>query len=105
MIHFSFLPEGLKKTALSCHAKAAYLRERLAESGLKPVYDRPFFHEFVTQASDEAAAQTILKALDQRGILGGLPLGEGKLLWCATEMNTRDEIDRTAEIVKEALKA
>ncbi len=98
-------PEGLKKTALSCHAKAAYLRERLAESGLNPLYDRPFFHEFVTQASDEAAAQKILKALDRQGILGGLPLGEGRLLWCATEMNTRDEIDRTAGIVKEALKA
>ena len=97
-------PEGLKKAAMSCHAKAAYLRERLEESGLRPVHDRPFFHEFVTQAADETAVRGILKALDQQGILGGLPLGQGRLLWCATEMNTREEIDRAAEIVKEALK-
>ncbi|MBR5109855.1 MAG: aminomethyl-transferring glycine dehydrogenase subunit GcvPA [Clostridia bacterium] len=98
-------PEGLRKTALSCHAKAAFLLEQLAESGLKPVHHRPFFHEFVTKAPDEAAAQAVLAALDRQDILGGLPLGEGRLLWCATEMNTREEIERTARIVKEALKA
>lgn len=98
-------PEGLKKTALSCHAKAHYLKDALEKCGLRLVYDRPFFHEFVTQAADEAAAQRILKALDEKDILGGLPLGGGKLLWCATEMNTREEIDRVAGIVKEALKA
>ena len=98
-------PEGLKETALACHAKAAYLRNRLAEAGLKPIHDRPFFHEFVTKAKDEEQAEKILKALDAADMLGGLPLGDGKLLWCATEMNTREEIDRAADIVKEALKA
>ncbi len=98
-------PEGLKKTAMSCYAKAHYLKDQLAESGLKPLNDRPFFHEFVTQAADEAQAQAILKALDGADILGGLPLGGGKLLWCATEMNTREDIERAAGIVKEALKA
>ena len=72
---------------------------------MKPVYDRPFFHEFVTQAKDEEQAQAILKALDEKDMLGGLPLGGGKLLWCATEMNTREEIDRAAAIVKEVLEA
>ena len=98
-------PEGLKKTALSCHAKAHYLKDQLVKSGLKPAYDRPFFHEFVTEAANEAQAQAILKALDSADILGGLPLGGGKLLWCATELNTREDIDRAAGIVKEALNA
>ena len=98
-------PEGLKKAALACHAKAAYLRDRLSAAGLKIVHDRPFFHEFVTEAPDEARARAVLRALDEKDILGGLPLGNGRLLWCATEMNTREEIDRTADIVKEALKA
>ena len=98
-------PDGLKKAALSCHAKARYLKEALEKSGLKPVYGRPFFHEFVTQAADENQAQAILKALDEKDMLGGLPLGNGKLLWCATELNTREEMDRAAAIVKEVLEA
>lgn len=98
-------PEGLKKAAVSCHAKAAYLKEQLIRSGLKAVHDAPFFHEFVTDAGNEEKAEAILKALAASDILGGLPLGGGKLLWCATEMNTREELDRTAAIVKEVLDA
>ena len=77
----------------------------MEKCGLKLVYDRPFFHEFVTQAADEDQAQAILKALDKADILGGLPLGDGKLLWCATELNTKEEMDRVAAVVKEAPKA
>ena len=69
------------------------------------MHDCPFFHEFVMQAADEAQAEQILAALDRADILGGLPLGEGKMLWCATEMNTQEEIDRAASIVKEVLEA
>ncbi len=97
-------PEGLRKTALSCHAKTAYLRGALAEAGLKPVHDRPFFHEFVTQARDEAQAEEVLKALEKADILGGLPLGGGRILWCATEMNSRESMDLAAQTVKEVLK-
>ena len=98
-------PENLRRAAMTCHANAAALKARLAESGLRPVHDRPFFHEFVTQAADEAQAERILAALDRAGILGGLPLGDGRLLWCATEMNTAEETDRVAAIVKEVLQA
>lgn len=58
-----------------------------------------FFHEFVT-ASD-TPAEAILKALERKGILGGLPLDGKRILWCATEMNTIEEIDETAAIAKE----
>lgn len=97
-------PEGLRKTAQMCHDKAAYLRSVLEKAGLKRVYGRPFFHEFVVQAEDEEQVHAVLKALDAENILGGLPLGGGRMLWCATEMNTREEMDRTADIVREVLK-
>ncbi len=96
-------PENLRRAALSCHANAVALKTKLTESGLRPVHDRPFFHEFVTQAADEAEAGRILAALDRADILGGLPLGNGKLLWCATEVNTQEEIERAAAVVKEVL--
>jgi glycine dehydrogenase subunit 1 len=97
--------ENMRRAALTCHANAAALKAKLTESGLQPVHDCPFFHEFVMQAADEAQAEQILAALDRADILGGLPLGEGKMLWCATEMNTQEEIDRAASIVKEVLEA
>ena len=42
------------------------------------------------------------EALEQHGILGGLPV-EGGILWCATEKVPREALDRTIAIVKEVL--
>ena len=64
------------------------------------MYDRPFFHEFVTTCSNAAG---VLAALAQNGILGGLPLDETHILWCATEKNTRADMDRAAQLAKEVL--
>ena len=33
-----------------------------------------------------------------------LPLGGGRILWCATEMNSRESMDLAAQTVKEVLK-
>ena len=44
-----------------------------------------------------------LEALDRRGILGGLPLGDDRVLWCATEKVSRRELDEAVSIVKEVL--
>ncbi len=91
--------EGIKKAASMCCSKAHYLQAELEKAGLKPKYSVPFFHEFVTVS--EVKAEIILDALEKKGILGGLPLGEYEILWCATEKNTKTEIDLTAGIVKE----
>ena len=96
-------PEGLRNAALQCHAKAHYLKDVLLQAGLKAVYEKEFFHEFVTEAPDEETAVRILRKLDDEGILGGLLLGNGRILWCATEVVSREEMDRTAAIVKEVL--
>ena len=60
-----------------------------------------YFHEFVTTLpkTDE-----VLKALEDKDILGGLPV-EGGVLWCATEKVSKAELDRTVAIVKEVLGA
>ncbi|MFR2847800.1 MAG: aminomethyl-transferring glycine dehydrogenase subunit GcvPA [Hungatella hathewayi] len=92
-------PEGLKQVATLCTSKAHYLRDKLERAGLKPVYDQPFFHEFVTECPVDG--KVLMSQLESRGFLGGLLLEDKRILWCATEMNEKAEIDRLAELVKE----
>lgn len=91
--------EGLKQAALQCTSKAHYLQNALAEIGFQLTYDQPFFHEFVTTCP--LPASQILKALEDRGILGGLPLNEQEILWCTTEKNTKKEMDTLVSVLKE----
>ena len=89
---------GLKEAATLCASKAAYLSEKLSGAGLKPLYTKPFFNEFVT--TSDIPADKILKALDEAGILGGLKLNDTDILWCATEKCTRAAMDEAAALVK-----
>ena len=93
--------DGLEKTALHCMSKAAYLKNALEKIGFSPVFDRPFFHEFVTECP--ADASLISAEMEQRGYLTGLPIDNNRLLWCATEKNTKDEIDGMITVLKEVL--
>jgi glycine dehydrogenase subunit 1 len=92
-------PRGLKQVAQLCYQKAHYLQAQLAQIGYRPVYDQPFFHEFLTTAP--IGAETALAALQDQGILGGLPTEQG-ILWCCTEKNTKAQIDEMVSILKEA---
>lgn len=91
--------EGLKNAATQCTSHAHYLQGELEKAGVRPKYDRPFFHEFVTETP--VKPQKILDALAKEGILGGLPLGEHEILWCTTEKNTKKEMDAVVKIVRE----
>ncbi len=93
--------EGLARAARLSLSKAHYLAQRLAEAGLPRRDPGPFFHEFVTACGPETA-KAVDSALADAGILGGLPV-EGGMLWCATEVVSRAELDRAADIVKEVL--
>ena len=94
-------PEGLKQVANLCYQKAHYLMQQLtAIPGITLRYQGPFFHEFVT---DQGAANRILLKLEQEGILGGLPLSDGGILWCATEKNSKEDIDRMVGIIRKEL--
>ena len=75
--------------------------EELEKIGLHRVHQGEFFHEFVTTCPQQ---EQVLAALDREGILGGLPV-EGGLLWCATEVVTRSEMDRAVSMIKEVLGA
>lgn len=90
--------EGLREVAEQCTAKAHYLADKFAKIGLKLKYDQEFFHEFVTVSDKNAHA--IIEALDKENILGGLVLNEHEILWCVTEMNSREIIDKLVAIVE-----
>ena len=45
--------------------------------------------------------EAISEALEARDILGGYPLDGRRILWCCTELNTKEEMDRAVRIVKE----
>ena len=91
---------GLREVARQCHAKAAYLRGELARIGFAPLHEGPFFHEFVTACPVDRDA--LISALAEKGILAGLPVAEG-ILWCATEMNSRADIDELVAAIGEVL--
>ena len=94
-------PEGMKEAARQTTAKAHYLKSELCKlSGVKAKYAGEFYQEFVTVQPKRDA---VLAALEENGILGGLPMGEDEILWCATEKNTKAELDRAVAIVKEVL--
>ncbi|MGN0483636.1 MAG: aminomethyl-transferring glycine dehydrogenase subunit GcvPA [Lachnospiraceae bacterium] len=90
---------GMKQVANLSLSKAHYLQKELEKAGLKPKYEKTFFNEFVT--TSDVKAETILAALEEKGILGGLPLNETDILWCTTEKNTKEAMDQVAAIVKE----
>ena len=97
--------DGMAEAAAQCMSKAHYLRDVLKEVGLEPKHDREFFHEFVTVSPEGRCTDSnhILRALEEHGILGGLKLSDREILWCATEVNTREEMDETASIVRNVL--
>ncbi len=93
-------PEGLHKVAKNCYDHAHYLQESLASLGFKPVNQEAFFHEFLTVSPIDPVE--LEKKLKEKGILIGLVQGD-KILWCATELNEKEEIDRLIEAIREVL--
>jgi glycine dehydrogenase subunit 1 len=99
-IYLSLAGEGgLRDVASRCLSGAHYLEERLrAIPGVKPVFDAPFFREFLLQYP--IPAEAIVGRMASRGYLAGLPvpeIGPGALLTTVTEKRTRAEIDGFAD--------
>lgn len=91
--------EGLRNAALQSASKAHYLSQELGKIGYETENKGEFFHEFVTVS--ERNSEEVLNALEKEGILGGYPLSDHRILWCCTEVNTKEEIDRAVGILKE----
>lgn len=92
-------PQGIYEAARQCYDKAHYFAGELAKIGHGPANSASFFHEFA--AVCPADPERALKALEARGILGGLPLPDGTLLWCVTEKTEKARLDEAVAVLKE----
>ena len=93
-------PQGMQKLALSCYSNAHYLAEKLNELGFNRVDDGEFFDEFLTVSPVDP--KLLEEKLAEKKIICGLPLEEG-ILWCATELNTKDKIDELIAAIREVM--
>ncbi|HUA34932.1 MAG TPA: aminomethyl-transferring glycine dehydrogenase subunit GcvPA [Candidatus Binataceae bacterium] len=95
---------GLRDLAERNVELAHQAADTLTASGLKPLFNAPFFNEFVINVDGAAAA---LRAAEQHGILAGLALGHdypelaGSILVSVTEMNDGDDFSRLAGALAE----
>lgn len=97
--------QGLREAARLSYHKAHYAAERIAAL---PAYERllgRFFKEFVIKTPVEPSE--VSTGLRERSIVGGYELARDYprlkdcLLFCVTEMNTKEEIDHLAGALEE----
>ncbi len=106
VIYMTFLGNTLRELADLNHRLASYLKRRLVEMGFTPVFERPFFNEFVLSFDD---VERVRSALRNDCYQFGVPLGryypehENSLLLCATEMNSPADIDRLVSVIEQTL--
>ena len=100
-------PKGFEDVAALCSSKAHYMAEELEKIGMKKCFKGEFWNEFAMTCPD---ADKLLAALEEKGILGGLKLCCGCceddcntdcILWCCTELNSKEDIDEVVAIAKE----
>ena len=95
--------QGLRQIAEACYHKSHYAAALIDQiDGYAVDLEKPFFKEFVVSCPRPPA--DISRGLLERGIIGGLDVSEeieNGMLVCVTEMNTREEIERLAEELRE----
>lgn len=93
--------DGMKQVAVQSMSKAHYFQKELEKIGLPKRNEQPFFNEFTTV--NEGLSGIITVALAKNGILGGLPVDGDQIIWCTTEMVSKEDIDKAVSIIKEAV--
>ena len=88
--------EGMKQVALLSANNAHKLADKLMNKGFE-LQSKNFFNEFVLKVDD---SDKFLDNLKQNNILGGLKIDDNRVLVCATEMNTDDEIKAYVSAIK-----
>ena len=98
--------KGLKELGEQNLAKAHYAAQVLGKSGKILFGGAPRFNEFVVDVGSGKSAEHVNASLLEKKIIGGLPLakfypelGGGASLWCATELNTKAQIDAAAAAI------
>lgn len=91
---------GLREIAWKGHQCALYLLESLtAAGGCRLKYpSRPFLNEFLLEM--DCDVDSFISRSLEAGILPGIKTGHNCLLMAATEMQTREDVDRLVEIYK-----
>lgn len=100
--------EGLRELSWQNIQKTWYALEKLTRiQGIKRRFSGPVFNEFVLDFPGELTK--VEAALKEKGIIGGLKLGdfypelEQCLLVCVSEIHSKDDIDLLAESLEDAL--
>lgn len=103
-VYLAALGKNLKRLAELNIYKAQYLKNKLLKlEGWKEVFTAPFYNEFVLRCPDAKLANKKLKA---ERIIGGYELQKeypelkNALLFCATEMVSKEDMDRVVSILK-----
>jgi glycine dehydrogenase subunit 1 len=91
---------GLINVAKLSYSRAHLLHDKLERMGFKALNKKPFYNEFIMRAP-VGTSKKIFSNLFKNGILGGLELGEDKILICCTETNTVQDIESFVSVIKE----
>jgi len=102
-VYLVSLGKNLKKLAELNIQKTNYLKRKLSRlKGWKAVFPASVYNEFVVRCPDP---KKVNRKLKKEGIIGGYevekdyPELKNTLLFCATEMLTKDDIDKVISIV------
>jgi glycine dehydrogenase subunit 1 len=103
-VYLVSLGKNLRKlAALNVH-KTQYLMKHLVQiQGWQPIFSGPVYNEFAVRCPDPQAVNDRLR---REGIIGGYELAKDYpewkdgLLFCATEMLTKRDMDRVVEILR-----
>ena len=103
-VYLAALGKNLKRLAELNIYKTQYLKEELLGlAGWKEAFPSPVYNEFVLHCPDSKKVNDKLK---NEGIIGGYELHkdypelENALLFCATEMISKEDIDKVVAILK-----
>jgi glycine dehydrogenase subunit 1 len=102
-VYLVSLGKNLRKLAELNVRKAHYLRQKISTlKGWEIVFPAPVYNEFIVRCTDLQKANQKLQA---EGIIGGYevekeyPELKNTLLFCATEMLTKDDIDKVVSLL------
>lgn len=103
-VYLAALGKNLQKLATLNIQKTQYLKKQLLQlSGWQEVFSAPVYNEFIVSCPD---AKKVNDKLKKSGIIGGYELQKdypelkNTLLFCATEMLTKDDLDKVLKILK-----
>ncbi len=100
-------PQGLRRVAEICYQRSHYLSKRIAQlPGYRIISREPFFKEFAVETP--ISPSEINRRLLKHKIMGGLDISgtpevdgaDNVWLLCATEMTTKEQMDRLVEVLR-----